>query len=230
MSGSLYRGYRFPEEVISQCVWLYFNFAVSLREVELMMAQRGVQLSYETIRRWCNKFGTSYAAKLKCRRPKLGDKWFLDEVFLKINGVQHYLWRAVDQTGAVIDILVQPKRDRFAAMRFFRKLLRTSRCRPRVIITDKLRSYGAAKRIILPRVAHRQSRYLNNRAENSHQPTRQRERRMKRFKSPEHAQRFLETHDILAAHFRPKRHLLSAAAYQAERQNRFETWQQVIAA
>ncbi len=211
-------------------MWLYFNFAVSLREVELMMAQRGVQLSYETIRRWCDKFGASYAAQLKCRRPKLGDKWFLDEVFLKINGVQHYLWRAVDQTGAVIDILVQPKRDRFAAMRFFRKLLRTSRCRPRVIITDKLRSYGAAKRIILPRVAHRQSRYLNNRAENSHQPTRQRERRMKRFKSPEHAQRFLEIHDILAAHFRPKRHLLSAATYQAERQNRFETWQQVIAA
>lgn len=118
--------------------------------------------------------------------------------------MQHYLWRAVDQTGAVIDILVQPKRDHFAAIRFFHKLLRTTGCQPRVIITDKLRSYGAAKKIILPRVAHRQSRYLNNRAENSHQPTRQRERRMKRFKSPEHAQRFLERHDILAAHFRPQ--------------------------
>ncbi|MCU1291191.1 MAG: transposase [Bryobacterales bacterium] len=229
MPASLYRGYRFPEEIISQCVWVYFNFALSLREVELMMAFRGVQLSYETIRRWCNTFGASYAAKLKRRRPKLGDKWFLDEVFLKINGVQHYLWRAVDQHGAVIDILVQPKRDRLAAMRFFRKLLRTTRCQPRVIITDKLRSYGAAKKVILPRVAHRQSRYLNNRAENSHQPTRQRERRMKRFKSPEHAQRFLEIHDVLAAHFRPKRHLLSAAQYQAERKNRFETWQQVTA-
>ena len=230
MPASSYRGYRFPEEVISQCVWLYFNFALSLREVELMMAFRGVQLSYETIRRWCDTFGASYAAKLKRRRPKLGDKWFLAEVFLKINGVQHYLWRAVDQTGAVIDILVQPKRDRFAAMRFFRKLLRTTQCHPRVIITDKLRSYGAAKRIVLPRVAHRQSRYLNNRAENSHQPTRQRERRMKRFKSPGHAQRFLEAHDILSAHFRPKRHLLSAANYQAERQRRLETWQEIIAA
>ena len=104
-------------------MWLYFNFAVSLREVELMMAYRGVQLSYETIRRWCDTFGASYAAKLKRRRPNLRDKWFLDEVFLKINGVQHYLWRAVDQHGAVIDILVQPKRDRFAAIRFFRKLL-----------------------------------------------------------------------------------------------------------
>jgi putative transposase len=225
-----YRGYRFPEEIISQCVWLYFNFAVSLREVELMMAYRGVQLSYETIRRWCDTFGASYAAKLKRKRPKLGDKWFLDEVFLKINGAQHYLWRAVDQHGAVIDILVQPKRDRFAAIRFFRKLLRTSGRQPRVIITDKLRSYGAAKKVVLPRVAHRQSRYLNNRAENSHQPTRQRERRMKRFKSPDHAQRFLEVHGILAAHFRPKRHLLSAARFQAERQNRFETWREIIAA
>lgn len=230
MPANVYRGYRFPEEVISQCVWLYFNFAVSFREVELMMACRGVQLSYETIRRWCDKFGASYAAKLKRRRAKLGNQWFLDEVFLKINGVQHYLWRAVDQHGAVIDILVQPKRDRFAAIRFFRKLLQTTRHQPRVIITDKLRSYGAAKKIVLPRVTHRQSRYLNNRAENSHQPTRQREHRMKRFKSPEHAQRFLEIHDVLAAHFRPKRHLLSAANYQADRQRRFETWKEAIAA
>ena len=194
------------------------------------MAYRGIQLSYETIRRWCETFGASYAAELKRRRPKLGDKWFLDEVFLKINGLQHYLWRAVDQKGAVIDILVQPKRDRFAASRFFRKLLQSSRCRPHVIITDKLGSYGTAKKVVLLRVAHRRSRYLNNRAENSHQPTRQRERRMKRFKSPEHAQRFLEVHDIVAAHFRPKRHLLSAAQYQTERRNRFETWQQVTAA
>jgi putative transposase len=206
---SSYHGYRFPEEIITQCVWLYFNFALSLREVELMMAFRGVQLSYETIRRWCDTFGASYAAKLKRRRPRLGDKWFLDEVFLKINGVQHYLWRAVDQHGAVIDILVQPKRDRFAAMRFFGKLLRTTQRYPRVIITDKLRSYGAGKRIVLPRVTHRQSRYLNNRAENSHQPTRQRERRMKRFKSPEHAQRFLERHAVLAAHFRSDRNDIS---------------------
>jgi putative transposase len=225
-----YRGYRFPEEIISQCVWLYFNLSVSLREVELMMAYRGIQLSYETIRRWCDTFGGAYAAKLTRRRPKLGDKWFLDEVFLKINGVQHYLWRAVDQQGAVIDILVQPKRDQFAAVRFFRKLLRATGRRPRMIITDKLRSYGAAKKVVLPRMAHRQSRYLNNRAENSHQPTRQRERQMKHFKSPEHAQRFLEVHGIVSAHFRPKRHLLSAADYQAERQCRFETWQKVIAA
>jgi putative transposase len=124
------RGYRFPEEVISQCVWLYFKLSVSLREVELMMAYRGIHLSYETIRPWCDTFGEAYAAKLKHRRPKLGDKWFLDDVFLKINGVQYHLWRAVNHQGAVIDILVQPKRDGFAAMRFFRKLLQSSRCRP----------------------------------------------------------------------------------------------------
>ena len=223
-----YRGHRFPEEIISQCVWLYFSFCLSLRDVELMMAARGVQLSYETIRRWCDKFGQSYAAKLKRKRPKIGDKWHMDEVFLKINGVQHYLWRAVDQYGAVIDILVQPKRDRLAAIRFFRKLLRTSGGRrPRVMITDKLRSYGAAKRVVMPRVAHRQHRYLNNRAENSHQPTRQRERRMKRFKSPEHAQRFLEVQGIVAAHFRPKRHVLAAAIYRAERDRRFQVWSEV---
>jgi putative transposase len=149
-------------------------------------------------------------------------------VFLKINGVQHYLWRAVDQQGAVIDILVQPKRDRFAAIRFFRKLLRTSGRHPRVIITDKLRSYGAAKKVLLPRLASTKP-ILDNRAENSHQPTRQRGRRMKRFKSPEHARRFLETHGILAAHFRPKRHLLSAAHYHAERQSRFDTWRESVA-
>ena len=144
--------------------------------------------------------------------------------------MQHYLWRAVDQHGVVIDILVQPKRDRFAAIRFFRKRLRTTGGPPRVIITDKFRSYGAAKKVVLSRVIHRQSRYLNHRAENSHQPTRQRECRMKRFKSPEHAQRFCETHDVIAPHFRPKRHQLSAKRYRAEREGRFETWRTITAA
>src|SRR3954451_10710630 len=192
-----------------------------------MMAFRGVLLSYETVRNWCDKFGPSYAAQLKRRRPKLGNKWHLDEVFLKMNGVQHYLWRAVDQHGAVIDILVPPKRDRRAAILFFRKLLRTTKRQPRVIITNKLRSYGAAKKVVLPRVTHRQSRYLNNRAENSHQPTRQRERRMKRFKSAEQAQHFLEVQGIVAEHFRPKRHLLRAASYRRERDRRFRVWQEV---
>src|SRR5215218_6753732 len=184
MSGNPYRGHCFPREIISYAVWFYYRFAVSFRDAEDAMASRGVLVTYENIRRWCDKFGHLYAAGLRKRRPRTGNKWHLDEVFLNINGVRQYLWRPVDQNGLVIDILVQPKRDRFAAMRFFRKLLLANgRRRPRVIVTDKLRSYGAAKRVIMPGVAHRQHRYLNNRAENSHQPTRERERRMRRFKS-----------------------------------------------
>lgn len=194
------------------------------------MAARGVLVSYETVRRWCEKFGRKYADGLRRRRARTGDKWHLDEVFLKINGVTHYLWRAVDQNGIVLDILVQPKRDRFAAIRFFRKLLRATGRRPRVIITDKLRSYGAAKRVVMPGVAHRQHRYLNNRAENSHQPTRERERRMRRFKSARHAQRFVEVHGIIASHFRPRRHLLPASAYRRLRSKRFRVWNEVTAA
>jgi putative transposase len=203
---------------------------VSFRDVEEMMASRGVLLSYETVRRWCDKFGKQYAADLRRRRYRTGDKWHLDEVFLKISGVTHYLWRAVDQNGVVLDILVQPKRDRFAAIRFFRKLLHVTRHQPRVIITDKLRSYAAAKRIVMPGVAHRQHRYLNNRAENSHQPTRERERRMRRFKSAQHAQRFVEVHGIITSHFRPRRHLLSTALYRSVRASRFQTWNEVTGA
>ena len=223
-----YRGHRFPREIISEVVWLYFRLSVSYRDVEEMMARRGVQLTYETVREWCGKFGSHFAEELRRRNKwKLGSKWYLDEVFLKINGVQQYLWRAVDQNGAVIDILVQPKRDRIAAERFFRKLLRRAGRKPRVIVTDKLRSYGAAKRTVMPDVVHRQSRYLNNRAENSHQPTRQRERRMKRFKSPEQAQRFLSVFDPIATHFRTHRHRIPAARNRAMRQIRFAVWNEV---
>jgi putative transposase len=230
VSDSPYRGHRFPKEIISECVWHYFRFGVSFRDVEEMMAARGVVVSYETVRRWCDKFGKQYADGLRRRRARTGDKWHLDEVFLKINGVTHYLWRAVDQNGDVLDILVQPKRDRFAAIRFFRKLLRATGRKPRVIITDKLRSYGAAKRVVMPGVAHRQHRYLNNRAENSHQPTRERERRMRRFKSARHAQRFVEVHGIVASHFRPRRHLFSAADYRKLRSKRFRVWNEVTRA
>jgi putative transposase len=227
VSDSAYRGHRFPKEIISHCIWLYFRFGVSFRDVEELMAARGVLLSYETVRRWCDKFGKSYAAGLRRRRARTGDKWHLDEVFLKISGVTHYLWRAVDQNGVVLDILVQPRRNRFAAIRFFRKLLRATGRQPRVIITDKLSSYGAAKRIVLPGVSHRQHRYLNNRAENSHPPTRERERRMRRFKSARHAQRFVEVHGIIASHFRPRRHLLSATDYRQLRSKRFRAWNEV---
>ena len=185
-----YKNHRFPVEIISHAVWLYFRFCLSFRDVEELLFERGVVVTYEAIRKWCRKFGQQYANQLRRRRPRPGDKWHMDEVFLTIKGEHHYLWRAVDQDGNVLDILVQRRRDKQAAKKFFRKLLKGLTYVPRVIVTDKLKSYGAAKREILPGVDHRQHRYLNNRAENSHQPTRQREQRMQRFKSPGHAQRF----------------------------------------
>ena len=209
---------------MEQCVWLYFRFALSYRNIEEMMAKRGVPVTYETVREWCQKFGSLYAALLRRKRARIGSKWHLDEVFIKMNGVQHYLWRAVDQNGVVIDILVQPKRDRWAALRFFRKLLHVAMRPPRVIITDKLRSYAAAKKLIMPDIEHRQSRYLNNRAENSHQPTRVRERQMKRFKSSEQAQRFLSVFESINAPFRLRRHLLSATRYRLLLNQSFHLW------
>ena len=187
-------------------------------------SSRGIVVTYETIRQWCRKFGQTFANELRRRRAKPGDKWHLDEVFLKIRGKTHYLWRAVDQHGNVLDILVQSRRNKQAAKKFFRKLLTGCEYVPRVLITDKLTSYGAAKRECLPSVEHRQSRYLNNRAENSHQPTRKRERVLQRFKSAGHAQRFLSAFGPIREHFCPRRHRLKAAEYRTERLRRFQVW------
>ena len=159
-----YKGYRYPIEVIGHAVWLYHRFTLSLRDVEELMLARGVVVTYETIRSWCAKFGPDYAAQLRRWRPRPGDKWHLDEVFVKINGTTHYLWRAVDQHGDVLDILVQSRRNAVAAKRFFRKLLKGLRYVPRVLVTDKLASYQVAHREVLPSVTHRRSKYLNNRA------------------------------------------------------------------
>jgi putative transposase len=222
--------HRFPAAIIAHAVWLYHTFTLSFRDVELLLAERGIILSYETVRRWCLKFAQRFANRLRRRRPRPGDKWHLDEVFIRIRGTRHYLWRAVDQHGAVLDILVQSRRNAKAAKRFFRKLLKGLQYVPRVIVTDKLPSYGAAKREILPGVEHRQSRYLNNRAEVSHQPTRRRERQMQRFKSAAHAQRFLSAHDLIRQHCRPPRHHLSAAAYRAHRTVAFGVWSEVTCA
>ena len=218
--------HRFPAEIITHAVWLYHIFSLSLRDVELLLAERGIVVSYETVRRWCKKFGEGFAKHLRRRRPRPGDKWYLDEVFIRIGGVQHYLWRAVDQDGVVLDILVQPRRDGNAAKRFFRRLLKDLQYVPRVIVTDKLRSYGVAHRQLLPKVEHRQSRYLNNRAENSHRPTRRRERQMQRFKSHEQAQDFLFAHAFIHGHFQPRRHLLTAESYRATRTEAFSIWHQ----
>ena len=177
--------HRFPAGIISHAVWLYHVFSLSLRDVELLLAERGIVVSYETVRRWCRKLATKALPKaMRRRRPQPGDKWHLDEVFIRIRGVQHYLWRAVDQEGVVLDILVQDRRDAKAAKQFFKRLLKGLQYVPRVIVTDKMRSYGVAQRHLLPDVEHRGSRYLNNRAENSHRPTRRRERQMQRFKLP----------------------------------------------
>jgi putative transposase len=227
LSPNRYKNHRFPTEIISHGVWLYFRFCLSYRDVEELLFARGIIVSYEAIRKWCRKFGQQYANQLRRRRPQPGDKWHLDEVFLSINGQRQYLWRAVDQDGQVLDILVQRRRDKHAAKKFFRKLLKGCRYVPRVIITDRLKSYGAAKREILPGVEHRQHRYLNNRAENSHQPTRQRERHMRGFKSPGHAQRFLSVYGPIAQHFRPRRHRVSASAYRQKMRQRFDTWRDI---
>src|SRR3954470_3876937 len=192
---SPYAGYRFPGEVISHAVWLYFRFPLSLRMVEEMLAARGIDVSHETVRQWARKFGQGFANQIRRRLPGPGDKWHLDEVCLMIGGKKHWLWRAVDQNGVVLDVLVQSRRDKQAAKRLLRKLLKKQGRAPRVLITDKLASYGAAKADVMPSVEHRRHKGLNNRAENSHQPTRQRERQMKRFKSPGQAQRFLSAHD-----------------------------------
>jgi len=223
-----YRRHRFPVKVVEHCVWLYYRFALSYRNIEEMMAKRGVQVTYEAVREWCEKFGSLYAAQLKKQLARIGTKWHLDEMFIKLNGVQHYLWRAVDQSGAVIDILVQSRRDRWATLCFFRKLLLTAERASRVIVTDKLRSYAAAKRLILPNVEYRQSRYLNNRAENSHQPTRVRERQMKRFQSPKQAQRFLSVFESINAPFRLRRHLLSATRYRLLLERAFHLWNEIV--
>jgi putative transposase len=157
---SSYRGFRYPIEIISHCVWLYYRFPLSFREVQEMMLQRGIMVSQETIRQWCAKFGQTYANELRRRRARPGDKWHLDEMFITINGKTHYLWRAVDQHGAVLDILVTSRRDTTAATRFFGKLLTGLQYVPRVLVTDKLGSYAAAHRRVLRSVEHRQSKYL----------------------------------------------------------------------
>jgi putative transposase len=166
MPSSLYKGHRFPVEIISHCVWLYHRFPLSLRDVEEMMAERGMSVSYDTIHQWCRKFGQTYANALRRRRARPGDKWHLDEVFIKIKGKTHYQWRAVDQHGNVLDILVTSRRDAKAATRSFPKLLKKLRYAPRVLVTDQLASYPVAHRRLMPSVEHRRSKYLNNRAEN----------------------------------------------------------------
>jgi putative transposase len=225
-----YAGYRFPAEIIGYAVWLYFRFPLSLRHVDEILAAGGIIVSHETVRQWSLKFGQTFANRIRRRLPRAGDRWHLDEVAVKIAGVKHWLWRAVDQDGIVLDILVQSRRNKEAAERLLRKLLKKQMRPPRVMITDKLASYAAAKKRLLPGVEHRQHKGLNNRAENSHQPTRRRERQMKRFKSPRQAQRFLSAHDGINNLFYLRRDRLSADQYRASRTQAFQTWVEVTGA
>ncbi|GAA0604251.1 IS6 family transposase [Craurococcus roseus] len=192
----------------------------------MILAERGIGVTHESIRQWCLRFGADFARRLCRRRPRPGDTWHLDEVFLRINGVLHYLWRAVDQDGVVLDILVQTRRNATAAKRFSKCLLAGLRYKPKRIVTDGLRSYGAAQREVLPDVRHRTGRCLTNRAENSHRPTRRRERQIQRFKSPDQAQRFFSLHAMIYGHFRPRRHLMTAARYRSARAGAFRVWRQ----
>jgi putative transposase len=223
----MYSRHRFPREIISHCVWLYYTFPLSYRDIEKMMLYRGVEVTYETVREWCQKFGQQYANQLRRKRPYITDKWHLDEMVVTIKKQQYYLWRAVDAEGNVLEVLLQRHRDTKAAKRFFRKLLKKQGFVPRVIVTDKLKSYEAAKKQVMKNVEHRAHKGLNNRAENSHEPTRVRERRMRRFKSPGQAQRFLSAFGPIRDHFHPKQPQLTATRYRQALRQRFQDWREV---
>jgi putative transposase len=217
----LYVGYRYPAELMRYAAWLYSRFPLSLRMVEEILAARGISVTYGwaatqiNSRRWGLKFGREFANRIRRRAPRRGDKWHLDEVVITIAGNKHWLWRAVDQESFVLDVLVQTRRDKKAAKRLFRKRLKKQGRAPRVLITDKLKSYAVAKREIMPGVEQRQHKGLNNRAENSHQPTRRRERIMKRFKSPRQVQRLLFTHDQIANVFSRRPNLDTAIKFHS---------------
>ncbi len=226
---TLYKRHRFPPEIIQYAVWLYHRFNLSHRDIEDLLAERRITVSYEAIRLWCNKFGLKYVRRLKKKHQGYGDTFFIDEVFVKIDGKQHYLWRAVDQDGEVVDVFLQRRRDGKAAKRFFKRLLKAHRTEPRKIVTDKLRSYGVAHRELIPDTIHDTSQYANNRAELSHQPTRVRERVMRRFKSMRQAQRFLAVHSAVYNLFNLGRHLVSAKNYRFFRLRAFASWKYAAA-
>jgi putative transposase len=224
-----YKRHRFPPGIISYAVWIYFRFNLSHREAEDLLAERGIIVSREAIRLWCIKFGAIYTRRLKRKHRGYGDTFYIDEVFVRINGKQHYLWRAVDQDGEVVDVYLQKRRDAAAAKRFFNRLLRSHRGEPRKIVTDKLRSYGVAHRELIPETIHSTEQYENNRAEQSHEATRVRERGMRRFKSMRQAQRFLGAHAAVSNLFNLGRHLVRAEHYRNLRTTAFTDWEKAVA-
>ena len=224
-----YKRHRFPSDIISYAVWLYYRFSLSHRDIEDLLAERGITVTRESIRLWCIKFGAIYTRRLKRKHRGYGDTFYIDEVFVKINGKQHYLWLAVDQDGEVVDVYLQAKRDGAAAKRFFRRLLRSHGCEPRKVVTHKLRSYGVAHRELIPETIHSTKQYENNRAEQSHEATRVRERGMRRFKSTAQAQRFATTHAAVSNLFNLGRHLVRAQHYRDLRAGAFTEWSGAVA-
>ena len=230
MSRVSYARHRFPPAIIQHAVWLYFRFALSYRDVEDLLAKRGIDASYETVRRWVLKFGRAYAGRIRRARPRPSGRWHLDELFIRIGGRIHYLWRAVDDEGEVLDVIVQTRRDRKAALKLLRRLLKRQGYLPDAIVTDRLRSYGAALRGL--GLAHRHVTVgrSNNRAEVSHQPTRRRERQQLGFRSPGSAQRFLATHAAVYNHFNVQRHLISRRTLHKFRAEAFAGLRGIVAA
>ena len=226
---NIYKRHRFPPDIISYGVWLYHRFNLSHRDIEDLLAERGITVSREAIRLWCIKFGAIYTRRLKRKHRGYGDTFYIDEVFVKINGIQHYLWRAVDQDGEVVDVFLQARRDGAAAKRFFKRLLRSNGGEPRKIVTDKLRSYGVAHRELIPEAIHSTELYENNRVEQSHEATRARERGMRKFKSIRQAQRFLDAHAAVHNLFNLGRHLVRAEHYRNLRMSAFTEWGRAVA-
>ena len=218
------KGFRFPREIVAYAVWAYHRFALSTADVEDLLAERGVIVSRETIRLWVNRFGGHFAACIRRDRSRPYDKWYLDEVVIPINGVKHWLWRAIDANGDVLDILVQGRRNAKAAKRFLARLI-AQFGQPRVVVTDKLRSYIKPIAHQAPDADHRAHKGLNNRIEGSHRSTRRREKIMGRFKSPRQAQRFLAAHDQINTIFRPRRYRLKAISCRHARSDAIGLWE-----
>ena len=224
-----YKRHRFPPSIIQHAVWLYCRFTLSFRDVEDLLAERGLNISYESVRCWVLKFGTAYARTIRSLRPCPDCRWHLDEVFVSIQGKKMYLWRAIDSEGEVLDILVQARRNRKAALKLMRKLLKKQGFAPSTVVTDKLRSYGAAFRDLGLTAHHETGQYKNNRAENSHQPVRRRERKMQGFKSPGSAQHFLSIHSAIYNLFNTQRHLVSRKTNRQFRDEAMSEWRRVAA-
>ena len=217
------KGFRYPREIIAFAVWAYHRLALSTADVEDLLAARGVIVSREAIRLWVNRFGSHFADCIRRERPRPNDKWHMDEVVITIRGKKHWLWRAIDADGDVLDILVQTRRNAKAAKRFFQRLI-SQFGEPRVVITDKLRSYIKPVQTQAPNADHRARKGLNNAIEVSHRPTRKREKIMGRFKSHRQAQRFLSAHDQINLIFRPRRYQLTATSYRHARHDAFSLW------